>query len=240
MSVGLIEGWQHHADELRQETPLLDPPRWERALRDRGFDRVAFYPPAGSPAEVLGHHIIVASSSAPVVASAAVAPVREAPAREQKLVVPTAAKDPTSDPDGSLRDRLVALTVGERRDLLQQMIQRQVIRVMRLRASAAPPAMNDRLMSIGMDSLMAVDLKKQLSRELGGAVTLPSTLIFDHPTIEAIAAFVLSALGLDERSDAAPKVAPAAPKTNDPAAAIADLSEAEVEALLTEQLKGLL
>jgi 3-oxoacyl-(acyl-carrier-protein) synthase/SAM-dependent methyltransferase/acyl carrier protein len=240
MSVALIEGWQHHVDALRGETPLLSPEQWQRALRERGFDRVATFPAADSPAAVFGHHVILAAVPADAIPAQMVtveAPGVSAtvtPAPAPSLVAPTSA--PGASGAGTVRDRLAALTVGERVELLRDIVQRQVIRVMRLRATAPAPSMTDRLMSIGMDSLMAVELRKMLGKELDGAVAIPSTLIFDYPTIGAIVDLILTSLGLAE----VPVAAPAAPAAAaNAAAAIADLSDAEVEAMLLEQLKGL-
>lgn len=60
------------------------------------------------------------------------------------------------------------------------------------------------LMSAGLDSLAAVEFRNALSRQLG--VDLPSTLIFDHPTVKSIVALVRTLTGWA----AAPLVAPPA------------------------------
>ncbi len=52
------------------------------------------------------------------------------------------------------------------------------------------------LFDMGMDSLMAVELKGRLERSLG--VPLPSTLTFNYPTIKALVDYLLSdVLGFD-------------------------------------------
>ena len=53
------------------------------------------------------------------------------------------------------------------------------------------------LTELGLDSLMAVDLCNGLSNTLGR--TLPATLLFDYPTVNALAKYLSqSVLGLEE------------------------------------------
>ena len=63
-TTGLIEGWQHFADDLRDDHPLLTPEQWKDALSERGFCEVTAFPENGSPAEVLGQHVILARAPA--------------------------------------------------------------------------------------------------------------------------------------------------------------------------------
>ena len=61
---------------------------------------------------------------------------------------------------------------------------------------------NEPLMAAGLDSLSSVELRNSLEERLG--VQLPSTLVFDYPTISSIAGFVAS------QQAAAPPTAPTA------------------------------
>ncbi len=58
------------------------------------------------------------------------------------------------------------------------------------------------LMSLGMSSLQVMEVKMLLEREL--ALALPSSLIFDYPTLAALAPRLLQIAGLDESEDGAP------------------------------------
>ena len=46
-------------------------------------------------------------------------------------------------------------------------------------------------MEAGMDSLLAVEFRNRLTKELPG-VKLSNTVMFDYPTVDAIAGFALS------------------------------------------------
>jgi acyl carrier protein len=56
-------------------------------------------------------------------------------------------------------------------------------------AAGASVSVHDTLMESGVDSLAAVELVGLVQRELGDALKLPSTLVFDYPTVGAIAEF---------------------------------------------------
>ena len=91
---------------------------------------------------------------------------------------------------------LLAANPGDRYDLLLDRIQSEVKRVLRL---PAKPDLNQGLFELGMDSLMAVELRSRLEAGLGQA--LPSTIAFDHPTIARLARHLLDLIA---PSDAAP------------------------------------
>jgi hypothetical protein len=128
----------------------------------------------------------------------------------------------------------------ERLELMRDFVRERVMRVLKLPADA-PPGLRDRLMEIGFDSLMAVQLRNQLGKGLGLAQPLPATVMFDQPTIEDLAQHLLrrvqpapaSAQAASSASPAAPAPGAATPLG---AAAVAELSDEEVAALLERRL----
>lgn len=64
----------------------------------------------------------------------------------------------------------------------------------RLGLAPSQIGMRDNLMELGMDSLKTIELKSTLESELG--LRLSSTLLFDHPELESMVAFLLDAVGL--------------------------------------------
>nr|AAF26922.1 polyketide synthase [Sorangium cellulosum] len=69
ITTGLIEGWQKYEDDLRIDHPLLPARTWCDVLRRVGFADAVSLPGDGSPAGILGQHVIL--SRAPGIAGAA-------------------------------------------------------------------------------------------------------------------------------------------------------------------------
>ncbi|MER5886560.1 SDR family NAD(P)-dependent oxidoreductase [Streptomyces sp. NPDC001941] len=92
---------------------------------------------------------------------------------------------------GGLQDHLAALPEGERLGSLVRVVQREAATVLGM-ASADAISKDQVLKDLGIDSLMAVELRRRLSSETG--LALPSTLAFDYPTPTAIASLLLDKL----------------------------------------------
>jgi NADPH:quinone reductase-like Zn-dependent oxidoreductase/acyl carrier protein len=127
---------------------------------------------------------------------------------------------------------------AERRDLLVRHMQEEAARVM---GHPSPEAIDAKapLTELGFDSLMAVEMANQLGAAAG--MSLPTTLLFDYPNLEAMAGYILKeVLGFDYgQSERAPEV-PAksertvAEMTDSLLASIEDLSDEEVADQLRE------
>jgi malonyl CoA-acyl carrier protein transacylase len=225
VSIGLIEGWSRFNDDWRQGNPLLTPDKWQEALLAHGYEAVRAWPAAGAAAETLGVHIIIAQ--APVAA--------EWQAETPSL--PAEASDSLSSQSVISQSAVLAeleeVLPEDQIELLVDFVRQRVIKVTR----SSPTRVigrRDRLMDLGVDSLMAVDLRTVLGNDLGLEQPLPATLIFDYPSIEAIATYLqqhLFAASADESTTEAAQV-----RDGNGAAAIEEMSDEEVEALLLQKL----
>lgn len=129
--------------------------------------------------------------------------------------------------------RLHATAPQERRHALEQYLLEQVARVLKL----TPGQIDVRapLSSMGLDSLMAVELKNRLEPHLG--VTLSTTLVWKYPTIVALTSYLIDKLGFVEDEEASVDVTTS--DANDVEQSIADvdqLTDEEAEALLLSSL----
>jgi acyl transferase domain-containing protein/acyl carrier protein len=143
---------------------------------------------------------------------------------------PTAAPAPAARPrPADLAVRLEGLSGEARRDLLAAHVRGEAAMVLGLSEARIDP--DQGLFDMGMDSLMAVDLKTRLEAAVGHR--LPSTLTFNYPTVTALAGYLADEV-LGSRPAADSPASPAAPTPAD--ASRDDLSEDELAALLAEKL----
>ncbi len=128
--------------------------------------------------------------------------------------------------------RLQALLQGQRRPALMTYVTERALQVVGLDAAAAVDPRVP-LKEVGLDSLMAIELRNTLARSIGRP--LPSTLVFDHPTLDALVDHLAGVLGLE--TEGARRVAATAPGTSGREDEVVGLSDAEAEALLLAELE---
>ncbi|MEU6479269.1 type I polyketide synthase [Streptomyces sp. NPDC047017] len=123
----------------------------------------------------------------------------------------------------SLQDRLAALPgPGARRDLLLDLTRKYVAAVLGF-GGAHAVATDAAFTELGFDSLTAVEFRNALAAETG--VRLPATLVFDHPSPAAVAAYLLAELvGPDTDTDTAPGAAVAVAAAADEPIAIVGMA----------------
>jgi myxalamid-type polyketide synthase MxaB len=81
-------------------------------------------------------------------------------------------------------EQIAQAPAGSRQDLIFDHIRRQVIKVLRLDMSQ-PVDFQRGLTEIGMDSLMAVELRNLLQNDFNRPI--PTSAIFEYPTIRELA-----------------------------------------------------
>ncbi len=152
---------------------------------------------------------------------------------EDLVAAPQARKNETG-----VLDRIRELPAEQRRGELTDFLRREVMSVLGMNG---PPESSASLFELGMDSLLVVELRDRLHRELGDRVPVPYTVAFEYPTINAMANFFNDQLG-----ESGSRRVPVAAAANGDAAPqadfasflsrVSDLSNAEAEELLLKKL----
>jgi len=240
ITTGLIEGWELYEDSWRQDNPLLPPERWQAALEAAGFTAVRAFPEAGVLPVSLGTNVMVAQTAVSDLDQTAVFGARAlslARAHGEEEIVPVTDEAP---PEESFAERYRAALPDEQEEMLTAFVRAQVARILRLPADHVIDQRH-RLMDLGVDSLMAVELRNRLQTGLGLSGTLPATLIFDYPTIAAVVAYCRSRLDNGVEQTAVSPASSGTPATavGAPDKQIQELSDDEVEAMLLKKLDSL-
>jgi acyl carrier protein len=127
---------------------------------------------------------------------------------------------------------LEAAAPSRRPVLVRNFVRETACRVLGL-TEADAPGDDAPLSEAGLDSLLAVELRNVLAKSLG--MGLSATLLFDHPSVEALSEFLWSEMGAAKvpvkKQDIADKPGARAEGAA-MLAEIAELSDAEVELLL--------
>ncbi|MBI4995371.1 MAG: SDR family NAD(P)-dependent oxidoreductase [Rhodocyclales bacterium] len=145
----------------------------------------------------------------------------------------TARGEAAATPMATVAARLKALPAGERRDALMRHLSERALHVLGLEATMVVDPRAP-LKDIGLDSLMAVELRNALTRSTGQS--LPATLLFDYPTLDALTDHLVRTLGLESAPAMPNKAAAAAVEV----ARSADRRKTELAALSDEDAEALL
>jgi acyl carrier protein len=124
---------------------------------------------------------------------------------------------------------IAAAPASRRRALVTARVRELALRTLGL-ASGFPLDPRQGLREVGLDSLMAVELRNALQRLAGRP--LPATLLFDFPTVDGLSAHLL------EKLEAATVAASAAPPATK-APVLPDVSDDDAESMLRAELAEL-
>ncbi len=111
------------------------------------------------------------------------------PLLETIEVLPTESEDLSTKPKSDLLEQLKSAHPNDRYAILEAFLQEKVAKVLGLPASKKPKP-HQGLFEMGMDSLMAVELKNQLNASLNMA--LPTSLAIEYPNIAALTKYLLN------------------------------------------------
>ncbi len=129
----------------------------------------------------------------------------------------------------------------QREDVLLDYVSAEVVGVLHLEG-AGQISTTTGLFDLGMDSLMAVELRRRL--ETGTGLTLPSTLTFNYPSAAALAGFLLAEIDkagvASTEQPTVEKIARVEPEAPAAPADLDDLTELELEQRLMQKMEKLL
>jgi acyl carrier protein len=151
--------------------------------------------------------------------------------REEPASTAPAKMDAPASGSSNHLDRIKQAPAGQRHGLLARFVEERVVKALGLDPSR-PPDRARPLQEFGLDSLLAVELRNVLSNGLGLPRRLPATLLFDYPSVAAIADYLARELLPAEKE--VPSAA--ARDSHADLVAIAILSDEEAEAMLLEEL----
>ena len=107
-------------------------------------------------------------------------------------LAPGRGEEARADSRDDLLTRLREAARPDRQEILLQFVRDEVRSVLRLPSRPSPEI---GFFDLGVDSLMAVELRTRLSRALAGALVVPNTVIFDHPNPAKLARHLAAELG---------------------------------------------
>ena len=125
------------------------------------------------------------------------------PLIEELLDVATVAEgqDSVSVSSDDLLSKLRVLPAAAREEMLVSFLQREVQAVLRL---SQLPELTVGFFDLGMDSLMAVELRNRINRAFSGEYVASNTAVFDYPDIAGLASHLVEELGEVPSVEAAP------------------------------------
>ena len=126
----------------------------------------------------------------------------------------------------------------KRYSLLMDYVRRQAVKVLSLDPSQ-PIDPKEPLTHLGLDSLMAVELRNLLGAGLSPTRNFPATLVFDYPTVAALTGYLAKeAFGWSETAGQETKAPASTDTVSHLLENVEDLSEQEVDRLFAERTEG--
>lgn len=231
MTAGLIEGWQHFEDSGRTEHPLLDPQQWCQTFAAHGFHQALALPAKDSLASKMGQHVLIAQRDFEQSLEHPVEHQREQSATQDR------SRGPLAHTVSAAAD-LSELSDAARSQTVSRVVREVICRVCQLRISSDELSDRDRLGDLGMDSLIALELRNELSKALGLEGKISATIGFDVGTVGDLTERIMTLLepqSTRTQLTQEQRNAGSAPVVIS-AEALQEMTDEEVEKLLKERL----
>ncbi len=134
-----------------------------------------------------------------------------------------------------LVEELSTINPDERKEKVVEYLKEQTIRVLGLKPGF-PLDTSKNLSEMGLDSLMAIELKNTIDKAVGKK--LPATLVFNYPSIDAISEFLINdVLKIEDKNiEEIPATDEEEAVLDDVLDELENMSDEEVEALLLKKL----
>ncbi|NEO76847.1 type I polyketide synthase [Moorena sp. SIO4G3] len=144
--------------------------------------------------------------------------------------------EPSLTKKSAFREQLESVPVSERQELLTNQIRSLIAKTLGW-TDTQKIGMRQPLFDLGLDSLMAVELKNRLESSL--ETSLSSTLLFDYPTVEALVEYLASdVISLEFYSDL-DETENVEQEEIDNASRFKEMSEEEMANLLAKKIESL-
>lgn len=232
MSIGLIDGWQHFEDKDRVEHPLLDAERWCEVLTESGFEQTMALPAKDSPAFLVGQHVVLAQRDFHSLRESS-----ELAGKQQEEL--RKSKELSRNAETMAAAELHELSGPERTEAVRGIVCQTICRVFQLEMPWQEIGERDRLSDLGMDSLIALELRSELAKALGLEGRISATVAFDTGTVGELTNLLLGLLEPMEEtafSESALRKRGSGTAVRFSVEALQEMTDAEVEQLLKERL----
>lgn len=188
ISVGLIEGWNRFEDTVRKSNPLLSADDWQKLLLKYEFSRVRSFPAEDLPTRILGQHVIVGFKG-------------ETLSVCNKAIMDTGRKPADNDAGEKIEpgiacDVFPALPDVKKRAFLDTYFQTLLNRIFKV--SDHTFHKSTELLDLGVDSLIALELKNRLETDF--SLTLSVANFLEGMTIADLEEYIIE----ETRSTAVP------------------------------------
>nr|WP_267919334.1 SDR family NAD(P)-dependent oxidoreductase [Paenibacillus sonchi] len=251
LTFGLTGGWWNFTDSGRiKGSPLLSTGAWEEYLNRNGYAHVSIYGLADEDG-VNDQSVLLAEGNGVVISEGAGNPAAESAAQELRERAPVGKEQPKPAPvqEIILSNPTAAVAASAGAGMTEEGLHRTVCQYIKQLLSRKLKMEQDKIgeqtlfEKLGVDSLIIIELNKELGKDFS---KLPSTLFFEHATVEALASYFVrehsarltEMFGVKAHSDAPARVGSLFAQKKEQPSGMEETSPADVTKKHTEMVSG--